>query len=90
MSVNDKVTIRWLTEDGWKGSEQSFKRRCLKPESPEPLLAGQKVDVKFNRRWFPAEVVTPWSGKKSGSEQPKQTNHSKGKSEVLSYLFSLN
>ena len=50
MSVNDKVTIRWLTEDGWKGSEQSFKRRCLKPESPEPLLAGQKVDVKFNRR----------------------------------------
>ena len=21
MSVNDKVTIRWLTEDGWKGSE---------------------------------------------------------------------
>ena len=25
MSVNDKVTIRWLTEDGWKGIEQSFK-----------------------------------------------------------------
>ena len=24
MSVNDKVTIRWLTEDGWKGIEQSF------------------------------------------------------------------
>ena len=29
--VNDKVTIRWLTEEGWKGIEQSFKRRCLLP-----------------------------------------------------------
>ena len=27
MSVNDKVAIRWLTEDGWKGSEQTFIRR---------------------------------------------------------------
>ena len=52
MSVNDKVTICWFTEDGWKGSEQSFKWRCLKPESPELLLVGQKVDVRFNRRWF--------------------------------------
>ena len=34
MSVNDKVTIRWLTEDGWKGIEQSFKRRCLLPAFP--------------------------------------------------------
>ena len=34
MSVNDKVTIRWLTEDGWKGVEQSFKRRCLMPAFP--------------------------------------------------------
>ena len=45
LSVNDKVTIRWLTEDGWKGSKQSFERRRLEPESPELLLAGQKVDA---------------------------------------------
>ena len=47
MSVNDKVTIHWLTEDGWKGSKQSFKRRCLKPDSPEPLLAAMKALLEF-------------------------------------------
>ena len=79
MSVNDKVIVTWLTEDEWKGKEHPTKRKYIEPGSREALVSGQRVRVKFSRRWFPALVVTPWSGRKNAKRQPC---HSDGKSKV--------
>jgi hypothetical protein len=79
MSINDKVTVSWLTEDEWNGKEHSAKRKCIDPASPEALYLGQRVRVKFDRRWFPALVVTPWSGRKNAKKKPDNSN---GKSNV--------
>lgn len=78
MSINDKITVSWLTGDKWNGKEHSVKRKCVEPASPEALNPGQSVRVKFDRRWFPALVVTPWSGKKD----KKKPDSSNGKSKV--------
>ena len=80
MSVNDKIAIIWLTEDDWKGKQHSTKRKLIDPGSPEPLVSGQRVCIKFNCQWFPALVVTPWSRQKNANTQPEQT---KGVQSVL-------
>lgn len=49
----------------YKGTEYPAKRRELRPEAPELFVAGQNVDVKFYRKWYPAVMVTPWEPRKT-------------------------
>ena len=60
MSLNDKITVTWLTEDKWKGTKYTTKRKFVTPGDPQSLDIGENVSVKFNRNWYPACVVTPW------------------------------
>ena len=60
MSLNDKITVTWLTEDKWKGTKYTTKRKFITPADPQSLDIGENVSVKFNRNWYPACVVTPW------------------------------
>ena len=79
--MNDKITVTWLTQDNWKGKQHYTKRKFIDPASPDALLSGQKVRIKFNRQWFPALVVTPWSKQKIDKKKPEQI---KGESKVPS------
>ncbi len=62
--MSNKVLIEWQTKDRWAGTQQHRNRKDIRPEGT--LDAGQKIQVRFSRKWYDAVVVESWKPTSKG------------------------
>lgn len=64
--ASKKVLICWDTKCVWNGRQQSVTRKDIDPSKPASLVEGERIRVKFSRRWYNAFMVTSWSKEQKG------------------------
>lgn len=67
MSVNDKVKVLWKTNCQWRDRPHWPKRREIYKsrdgDTFQALKKGEMVRIKFDRRWYDAEIAESWTPK---------------------------
>ena len=59
------VLIKWKSEGRWYDVEQPVPRKTIDPKEG-PLNVGQRVLVRFNKKWCAAEICESQDGKSTG------------------------